>query len=86
VTLQSTEPRRDAEERALAALDPAVLAADVSTLVRERSVTGQERGAIERLAGLAEARGLAAAVDRHDPAAPRSAPRRPPAPSSSVRG
>ena len=73
MTLQSTEPRRDAEERALAALDPAVLAADVSTLVRERSVTGQERGAIERLAALAEARGLAAAVDHHDLGALRGA-------------
>ena len=73
MTLQSTEPRRDAEERALAALDPAVLAADVSSLVRERSVTGQERGAIERLAALAEARGLAAAVDRHDLGALRGA-------------
>ena len=52
MTLQSTEPTRDAEERALAALDPAVLAADVSSLVRERSVTGQERGAIERVADL----------------------------------
>ena len=64
---------RDAEERALAALDPAVLAADVSSLVRERSVTGQERGAVERLAALAEARGLAAAVDRHDLGALRGA-------------
>ena len=73
MTLQSTEPKRDAEARALAAVDPAALAADVSSLVRERSVTGHERGAIERLAALAEARGLAAAVDEHDLGALRGA-------------
>jgi acetylornithine deacetylase len=67
VTLASTRPGgRDAEARALAALEPDALAADLSRLVRERSVTGEERGAIEALAALAEARGLAAAVDEHD--------------------
>jgi acetylornithine deacetylase len=66
VTLQSTERGRHVEERALSALDPDALAADLSRLVREPSVTGQERGAIEALAALAEARGLAAAVDDHD--------------------
>jgi acetylornithine deacetylase len=73
VSLQSTERKRDVEERAVAALDPDALAADVSRLVRERSVTGQERGAIETLAALAEARGLAAAVDDHDLGALRGA-------------
>ena len=56
-----------------AALDPDALAADLSSLVRERSVTGRERGAVERLAALAAARGLAAAVDEHDLGALRGA-------------
>jgi acetylornithine deacetylase len=49
------------------------LAADLSRLVREPSVTGRERGAIETLAALAEARGLTAAVDEHDLGALRGA-------------
>ncbi len=73
MSLQSTQSKRDAEARALEALDPDVLAADLSSLVRERSVTGRERGAVERLAALAAARGLAAAVDEHDLGALRGA-------------
>jgi acetylornithine deacetylase len=64
----------ETEERALAALDPGALAADVARLVRERSVTGAERGAVERLAAMAEGLALAAAVDAHDLSALRGAP------------
>ena len=64
----------ETEERALAALDPGALAADVARLVRERSVTGAERGAVERLAAMAEGLALAAAVDVHDLSGLRGAP------------
>jgi acetylornithine deacetylase len=74
VKLQSPEQKRNAEERALAALDRAALAADLAQLVRQRSVTGAERGAVERLAAMAEAKDLTAAVDEHDLRALRSAP------------
>jgi acetylornithine deacetylase len=72
-----TPPPADAEQRALAALDADALAADVAALVRERSVTGTERAAVERLAALAAGHGLAAAVDEHDLAALRAAPDHP---------
>src|SRR4051794_23213124 len=65
------------EQRALAGLERDAITADLVALVRERSVTGAERGAVERFAALAEAHGLAAAVDRHDLAAARSAPDHP---------
>ena len=64
----------DDETRALALLDPAALAADVAALVRERSVTGAERGVMERFVQLAGARGLDAVLDVHDLAALRAAP------------
>jgi acetylornithine deacetylase len=67
----------DTEERALASLDPEALEADLVALVRERSVTGAERGAIECLAERAEAHGLAAEIDEHDLAALRAAPGHP---------
>ena len=72
-----TPPPADAEQRALAALDADALAADIAALVRERSVTGSERSAVERLAALAAGHGLAAAVDEHDLAALRAAPDHP---------
>ncbi len=72
--LQSSGDPRQLEEDALAALDATALAADVATLVRERSVTGAERCAVERLAALAEDLGLSAAVDVHDLGALRRAP------------
>ena len=72
-----TPPTADAEQRALAALDADALAADIAALVRERSVTGTERAAVERLAALAAGHGLAAAVDEHDLAALRAAPGHP---------
>ena len=71
--LQSAEDERRAEADAVAALDADALTADLAALVRERSVTGAERGAVERLAALAERRGLAAAIDVHDLAALRGA-------------
>ena len=57
----------------MAALDVDALTADLATLVREPSVTGAERGAVERLAALAEGHGLAATVDVHDLGALRGA-------------
>ena len=62
------------EVRALAALDQVALADDIARLVRVRSVTGDERRAVEEFAALAGDLGLAAAVDRHDLAALRDAP------------
>ena len=56
----------EVEARVLAALDSAAMAADIARLVRERSVTGDERGAVETLAQIAEDRGLGAAVQGHD--------------------
>jgi acetylornithine deacetylase len=56
----------DVEARVLAALDPAAIAADVARLVREPSVTGAERGAVEALAQIAQDRGLHARVQAHD--------------------
>ena len=47
------------EETALAALDLAALERDAAALVRVPSITGDERAALELLAGLAEAAGLA---------------------------
>jgi acetylornithine deacetylase len=52
--------------RALAALDERALVRDLSALVREPSVTGSERGALERLAAMAADAGLAGRVDVHD--------------------
>ncbi|HEY6760211.1 MAG TPA: M20/M25/M40 family metallo-hydrolase [Baekduia sp.] len=65
------------EARAVAALDPDALAADTAALVREPSVTGDERGALERLAALADARGLPATLLAHDLDALRAAPGHP---------
>src|SRR3954469_17923579 len=68
----SAEP--EAEARVLAALDPEAMAADIARLVRERSVTGDERGAVETLAQIADERGLAATVQGHDLEAVRGVP------------
>src|SRR3954447_12956732 len=65
------------EERALAALDAQALARDASALVRVPSVTGDERAALELLAGLAAAAGLEADLHRHDLAALRAHPDHP---------
>ena len=65
------------EAAALAALDPAALAADAAALLRVPSVTGHERLALETLAGLAAARGLAVDLHRHDLAALRAHPAHP---------
>ena len=62
---------------ALAALDGAAIARDVGRLVRERSVTGQERGAAARLVELAGALNLPATLDEHDLAALRADPGHP---------
>jgi acetylornithine deacetylase len=70
----TAEVKPELEARVLAALDRDAMAADVARLVRERSVTGDERGAVETLAQLAEDRGLTAGVQRHDLAAVRGAP------------
>src|SRR4051812_19128626 len=70
----SAELRPEAEARVLAALDPEAMAADIARLVRERSVTGDERCAVETLAQIADERGLAATVQRHDLEAVRGVP------------
>ncbi|MBW3653950.1 MAG: hypothetical protein KY433_10260, partial [Actinobacteria bacterium] len=51
---------------ALDALDEAAIARDLSRLVQERSVTGQERGAAVRVVELAGDLGLCATLDVHD--------------------
>jgi acetylornithine deacetylase len=67
----------DPEAAALAALDPAALAADAAALVRVPSVTGDERAALEALAALAAAHGLETDLHRHDLAALRAEPAHP---------
>jgi acetylornithine deacetylase len=62
---------------ALAALDPAALAADVAALVQVRSLTGEERGAAETFVAIAERLGLEAAVVEHDLHALRAHPGHP---------
>jgi acetylornithine deacetylase len=66
-----------AEDRAVAAVDPERLVADTAALVRARSPTGDERAALECLAGLAEALGLRAELVEHDLAALRAHPAHP---------
>ena len=59
VTLQSTEQKRDAEERALAAIDPDAIARDVSAMVRvlerHRRTSARRWSCSPRLAGAARA-------------------------------
>src|SRR3954453_15405068 len=62
---------------ALARLDAAALARDAGALVRVASVTGDERAALEHLAGRAAALGLEADLHRHDLAALRAHPDHP---------
>jgi acetylornithine deacetylase len=68
---------KDSGAQALAALDPAALARDVGAIVRIPSVTGDERAALEALAELADAAGLATDLHRHDLAALRAHPGHP---------
>ena len=65
------------EAAALAALDPDALIDDAAAFLRVPSVTGQERAALEALAGLAAAHGLPADLHRHDLAALRAHPDHP---------
>ena len=58
-------------------VDPSALAEDVGRLVRIPSITGQERAALEWLAGRAEALGLEAELVEHDLAALRAHPGHP---------
>lgn len=67
----------DAEATALAALDPAALAADATAVLRIPSVTGDERPVLEHLARLAAARGLEPDLHAHDLAALRAHPDHP---------
>ena len=53
-------------------IDARALAADAAALVQVPSVTGEERGVLERLAALAEALGLRADLHEHDLAALRA--------------
>jgi acetylornithine deacetylase len=53
-------------------IDAQALAADAAALVQVPSVTGDERGVLQRLAALAEALGLRADLHRHDLAALRA--------------
>ena len=53
-------------EDALAAIDPAALAADLSALVKVPSLTGDERGAAETFVEIAERLGLEAQVVEHE--------------------
>lgn len=62
---------------ALDALDAAALARDLSRLVQERSITGQERTAAVRIVELARALGLDARLDVHDLAGLRADPGHP---------
>jgi acetylornithine deacetylase len=55
-------------------IDARALAADAAALVQVPSVTGDERGVLERLAALAEALGLRADLHEHDLAALRAHP------------
>ena len=47
-------------------IDARALAADAAALVQVPSVTGDERGVLERLAALAEGLGLRADLHEHD--------------------
>jgi acetylornithine deacetylase len=58
-------------------IDARALAADAAALVQVPSVTGDERGVLERLAALAEALGLRADLHEHDLAALRAHPDHP---------
>ena len=58
---------------ALDALDPGALLRDAAALVRVPSVTGDERAALEAVAGVARSLGLEAALEPHDLAALRAA-------------
>ena len=60
-----------------AVIDARALAADAAALVQVPSVTGDERGVLERLAALAEALGLRADLHEHDLAALRAHPGHP---------
>ncbi|MEA2144154.1 MAG: acetylornithine deacetylase [Solirubrobacteraceae bacterium] len=62
---------------ALDAVDGAAIARDLSLLVQERSITGRERGAAERVVALARALDLRATLDVHDLAALRADPDHP---------
>jgi acetylornithine deacetylase len=55
-------------------IDARALAADAAALVQVPSVTGDERGVLERLAALAEALGLRADLHEHDLARARTRP------------
>jgi acetylornithine deacetylase len=65
------------EAAALARLDAEALARDAGTLVRAASPTGDERPALECLAGVAEALGVDARLVEHDLAALRAHPDHP---------
>src|SRR5204862_523128 len=60
-----------------AVIDARALAADAAALVQIPSVTGHERGALERLAALAEALGLRGDLREHDLQALRAHPDHP---------
>ncbi len=62
------------ETQALDALDSVAMTADLVRLVQERSVTGAERGVMERLVGMAQGHGLDAVLDEHPLSALRAAP------------
>ncbi len=67
----------DAEQAALAALDPDALAADASAALRVPSATGSERAVVEHLAATASGLGLESDLHRHDLAALRAHPGHP---------
>ena len=58
-------------------IDARALAADAAALVQVPSVTGDERGVLERLAALAEGLGLRADLHEHDLRALRAHPDHP---------
>jgi acetylornithine deacetylase len=68
---------RAPEAAALAAIDGDALARDLAALLQVPSVTGAERPAVERMAELAGARGLAVEIHEHDLAALRADPGHP---------
>ena len=65
-TTRSTGIRTEREAKALAAIGPDRIAADVARLVQAASPTGLERAAVEELAAMAGEHGLTCRVQTHD--------------------
>ena len=73
-TLTSRADPAELERRALAALDAGRLTGDLARLVRQPSITGEERDVVELVAAMGAEHGLRSEVVTHDLAALREAP------------